>query len=93
MEGTSFIGHLREIRSNLRDSIRSIGQFETKLVGPRPSEGNAPKEACESVATLLGEIGVLSSQLMKALAHQHEIIGDFTPTQAGIADASLARYA
>jgi hypothetical protein len=87
---SSFIGQLRDIRSNLRDSIRAAAHFETKLLGPRPEEGKATKEPVESIGSLLSEINTMSIQLGKILAHHHDIVGDFQPA---VGDAVPARYA
>jgi ABC-type transporter Mla subunit MlaD len=90
MDGNSFIAQLRDIRQNLRDSIRTAAQFHNKLVGPSPEEGKIGKEAVESVSTLLSEITNQSAQLAKMLAHQHDIIGDFGPS---VETAQPSRYA
>lgn len=75
----SFISQLRDIRSNLRSSIRTATRFEVKLIGPRPEEGKASKDSVETVGVVLSEILGMSVTLGKMLDHHHDIIGDFTP--------------
>ena len=91
MDNGNFINQLRDIRSNLRDAIRAASKFETKLLGPRPEDGQKPKDTSESVISFLTEINAMSIQLTKMLAHHHEIVGDFEPM--GLPEASPARYA
>jgi hypothetical protein len=81
METASFVPRLREIRNTLRGTFNAASEFEMKLVGPRPAEGQngTLKGGAESVSSLLNEIGDLSLALAKTVAHQHEIVGEFTP--------------
>jgi hypothetical protein len=85
MEGkmeNSFIDQLRDIRSNFGDAVRATSKLEHKLTGPSPSEGNlGNQKGPESVASLIAEVNGLTMQLVKMLGHQHEIVGDFQPTQ------------
>lgn len=95
METGNFIAQLREIRSSLQEAVRLADNFEYKLLGPRPS-GEATlgqaKQPSESVSSLLADISSLSVRLPKMLDHQHEIVGEFAPKDAG-APATPARYA
>lgn len=80
MDEKSFIGQLREIRSNLLDAVHSNHQLEMKLVGPS-GEGQSGNEKVppETVNYLLTEIGNLSVQLVKFAARHHDILGEFAP--------------
>ena len=91
MDTNTFIGQLRDIRENLHASIRAASALEMKLVGPRPSDPkDSLKQTSESVGSLLSDITGLSTQLQKMLAHQHDILGDFSTGQEA---ASPGRYA
>jgi hypothetical protein len=81
MDSGNFISQLRDIRSNLHEAVRLADNFDYKLLGPRPAEGNTAqlKQGPDSIASLLTDINALSLRLPKMLEHQHAVIGEFSP--------------
>jgi len=92
-QNNSFISQLREVRQNLRTSIRTAARFQVKLIGPGPEEGSNPKDTVETVGTVLSEIVNMSATLSKMLDHHHDIMGDFTPEAGETARPPQSRYA